>query len=151
MELKVNFTSDTIIFYVPTSEGEMVLYNYDVKRFSKLLSRSELEAESTLLQDRFKKITGEERGLGYFENIITTVIEKTLFSKMDQVKIDNERLKSFLIYHTKTLRSIGRQYDISIEDGMKYISDELYNITNMKIEYLFTILDAITKKRNGKK
>ncbi len=89
MELKVNFTSDTIIFYTPMPEGEMVLYNYDIKRFSKLLSRSELEAESTLLQEKFKKITGEERGLSYFENIITTVIEKVLFSKMDQVKLDN--------------------------------------------------------------
>lgn len=151
MELKVNFTSDTIIFYVPTPEGETVLYNYDIKRFGKLLSRSELEAESSLLQERFKKVTGEDRGLGYFENIISTVIEKVLFSKMDQVKIENERLKSFLIYHTKTLRSIGRQYEVSVEDGMKYISDELYNITNMKIDDLWKILDSITKKRNEKK
>lgn len=151
MEVKVHLSSDTLVFYVPTPDGELVLYNYDTNRFSKLLSKTELESEASLLSVRFTKVTGEEKELKYFEGIITSVIEKCLFSKMDQVKIDNERLKSFLVYHIKTLRSIGKYYNSSMEDGMKYVSDELYNVTNMTIDDLFKILDSITKKRNEKK
>lgn len=151
MEVKVHLSSDTLVFYVPTPEGELVLYNYDTKRFSKLLSRTELESEASLLAKRFTDVTGEYLSSQYFEGVITSVIEKCLYSKMNQVQIDTERLKSFLIYHVKTLRSIGKYYSNSQEDGMKYISDELYNVTNMSIDDLFKILDSITAKRNEKK
>ncbi len=149
-ELKVTISKESLLFYIPLEGKDLVVYNLPPDYFAKFLPDKDLKSESTKLQTKYTELTGQFRDIKYFEGIIVTITEKLLFNKLDKTVIDNERLKSFLIYHVKTLTSIKNAVSRSKSEGIDYIDTELYNMSVLKIDDMFKILDAITSKRKKK-
>jgi hypothetical protein len=151
MEVQVAKTNETLSFFVTHDKEDKVLFNLPSRYFSKLWSKSQLDQESENFQKKFKTITGTDKDIEYFREFLIKTMESCLHSKLDSIQIDNERLKSFLVYHIRTLRSVKKYMNISKEDGLSYIDNELYNISNIKIDDFFKILDTMTAKRKEKK
>lgn len=149
-ELKVTISKESLLFYIPVEGKDLIVYNLAPDYFAKFLPDKDLKAESTKLQKKYTELTGQFRDIKYFEGIIIAITEKLLFNNLDKTVVDNERLKSFLIYHTKTLTSIKNAVGRSRAEGIDYIDTELYNMSVLKIDDMFKILDAITTKRKKK-
>ena len=151
MDIKVVKTDETLSFFVTHENEDKVLFNMDTFYFSKLWSKPQLDQESEKFQKRYKTITSIDRDLEYFREFLIKTMESCLVTKLDSIQIDNERLKSFLVYHIRTLRSVKKYMNASKEEGLTYIDNELYNISNIKIDDFFRILDTMTAKRKEKK
>jgi hypothetical protein len=151
MELQVAKIDDTLSFFVTHENEDKVLFNFPTVYFSKLWSKSQLDQESVNFQKRYKTISNVDKDIEYFREFLTKTMESCLLTKLDSIQIDNERLKSFLVYHIRTLRSVKKYMNNSKEEGFTYIDNELYNISNIKIDDFFKILDTMTAKRKEKK
>lgn len=150
MEIQVTKTNETISFFVTHENQDKVLFNMDVFYFSKLWSKSQLDTEAENFQKKYKILTNDDKDIEYFRELLIKTMESCLHSKLDSIQIDNERLKSFLVYHIRTLRSVKKYMNMSKEDGLTYIDNELYNISNIMIDDFFKILDTMTAKRKEK-
>jgi hypothetical protein len=150
MKIEVVEDDGAITFLVNYDNSSIILARYDKFEFSQLWPKSKLESHAKLLSDRYEKVTSKTIDLDDVKNVIINTIEKCLLKKLDNLTIENERLKSFLLYHVKTLRSIRKHIRTDTAKGLEYIDNELYNITNLNIGDLFKILDSMTIRRKEK-
>jgi hypothetical protein len=73
----------------------------------------------------------------------------------EQAFLEKNRLQSFRVYHARTLASALQLIKSNKkEDAIKYLHDEIYNITQIKNKEFSNLMDALTLKlvlRNSKK
>lgn len=150
MELQVVKSDETLSFFVTHENEDKVLFNLPISDFSKLWSKSQLDQESEKFQKKYRVITNIDKEIEYFKDFLIKTMESCLLTNLDNIQINNERLKSFLVYHIRTLRSVKKYMHATKEECLTYIDNELYNISNIKIDDFFKILDTMTAKRKEK-